>query len=81
MNDISQVFKDPHVQHRGMRMEMDHPTIGKVPLLGNPAKLSVTPPSYRRAPPLLGQHTREVLREFAGADDALLAKLADQEVI
>lgn len=81
VNDISQVFKDPHVRHRGMRMEMDHPTIGKVPLLGNPAKLSVTPPTYRRAPPLLGQHTREVLREFAGADDAMLVQLADKEVI
>lgn len=81
VNDIGQVFKDPHVQHRGMKMHMEHPTIGQVTLLGNPAKLSVTPPKYRRPPPLLGQHTSEVLREFAGADDALLAKLAEKEVI
>ncbi|HSH90886.1 MAG TPA: CoA transferase [Ramlibacter sp.] len=81
VNDVKQVFEDPHVQHRGMKMTMDHPTIGEVTLLGNPAKLSVTPPSYRRPPPLLGQHTSEILREFAGADDALLAKLTAQEVI
>lgn len=81
VNDIGQVFNDPHVQHRGMKMRMEHPTIGQVTLLGNPAKLSVTPPQYRRAPPLLGQHTSEVLREFAGADDAMLAKLAEKEVI
>jgi crotonobetainyl-CoA:carnitine CoA-transferase CaiB-like acyl-CoA transferase len=81
VNDVKQVFEDPHVQHRSMKMQMDHPTIGKVTLLGNPAKLSVTPPQYRRPPPLLGQHTEEILREFAGADDALLAQLAQKEVI
>lgn len=81
VNDVKQVFEDPHVQHRSMKMQMDHPTIGKVTLLGNPAKLSVTPPQYRRPPPLLGQHTEEILREFAGADDALLAQLAEKEVI
>lgn len=81
VNDLKQVFEDPHVQHRSMAMQMDHPTIGKVTLLGNPAKLSVTPPRYRRPPPLLGQHTEEILREFAGADDAMLAQLASKEVI
>ncbi len=81
VNDIKQVFEDRHVQHRGMRMQMDHPTIGKVTLLGNPAKLSATPVQYRRPPPLLGQHTREVLREFAGADDAQLTRLAEKDVI
>ena len=81
VNDVKQVFEDPHVQHRGMKMQMDHPTIGQVTLLGNPAKLSVTPPRYRRPPPLLGQHTEEVLREFAGADDALLVQLLKKEVI
>ena len=81
VNDISQVFKDPQVQHRGMKTEMDHPTVGRLTLLGNPAKLSATPVRYRRPPPLLGQHTQEVLREFAGADDASLAKLAEKAVI
>ena len=81
VNDISQVFKDPQVQHRGMKTEMDHPTVGRLTLLGNPAKLSATPVRYRRPPPLLGQHTQEILREFAGADDDLLAKLAEKSVI
>ena len=81
VNDIKQVFQDPQVQHRGMKMQMTHPTIGQVTLLGNPAKLSVTPPEYRRPPPLLGEHTDEILREFAGVDDAKLAELAGHEVI
>jgi len=62
VNDIAQVFKDPQVQHRGMKTEMNHPTVGRLTLLGNPAKLSGTPVRYRRPPPLLGQHTQEVLR-------------------
>ncbi|MBX3628282.1 MAG: CoA transferase [Rhizobacter sp.] len=81
VNHIGQVFQDPHVQQRGMRKEIDHPTVGRMPLLGNPIKFSVTPVQYRRAPPTLGQHTAEVLREFAGADDAQLQALADKEVI
>ena len=81
VNDIGQLFKDPHVQHRGMKTEIDHPTVGRLTLLGNPAKLSATPVRYRRPPPLLGQHTKEILREFAGADDAQLAALAEKEVI
>jgi crotonobetainyl-CoA:carnitine CoA-transferase CaiB-like acyl-CoA transferase len=81
VNDIGQVFQDPHVQHRGMKTEMDHPTVGRLSLLGNPAKLSGTPVRYRRPPPLLGQHTAEILQEFAGASEELLATLAAKSVI
>ena len=72
VNDIKQVFDDPHIRHRGMRIEMDHPTAGsrKVPLIGSPLKMSRTPPQYRYPPPVLGQHTDEVLAEVLdmGAD-------------
>jgi crotonobetainyl-CoA:carnitine CoA-transferase CaiB-like acyl-CoA transferase len=63
INDIAAVFKDPQVQERGMRIEVQHPLAGPLPLVGNPLQLSDTPVEYNMAPPLLGQHTDLVLRE------------------
>ncbi len=69
VNDIGRVFADPQVRAREMRVDMPHPTAagGTVPLIANPIKMSATPPRYRHAPPLLGQHTDELLRELIGA--------------
>ena len=64
IQDLAQVFADPHTQARRMIEEIDHPTAGRVRTLGFPLKMSDTPPSVRRAPPLLGQHTEEILREL-----------------
>ncbi len=61
---IEEVFQDPQVLHQKMLLEMDHPTVGKIKTLGFPAKLSRTPGQLRLPPPLLGQHTEEVLREL-----------------
>lgn len=61
INDIAQVFADPQVVHRGMRIEMEHATAKVLPLVGSPLRLSAAPVEYRRAPPLLGEHTDEVL--------------------
>jgi crotonobetainyl-CoA:carnitine CoA-transferase CaiB-like acyl-CoA transferase len=82
VNDIGQVFADPQVQARGMRIAMPHPLAGKgtVDLIGNPLKLSATPVAYRRPPPTLGQHTGEVLAEL-GLDEAELATLRAEGVI
>jgi crotonobetainyl-CoA:carnitine CoA-transferase CaiB-like acyl-CoA transferase len=68
VNTIDQVFENPQVQARGMRIELDHPLSGdgKVPLIANPLKMSGTPVTYRHAPPTLGQHTDEVLGEILG---------------
>lgn len=68
VNDIGQVFADPQVIARQMRIAMAHPLAGAggVDLIGNPLKLSVSPVGYRRPPPLLGQHTDEVLEEWLG---------------
>ena len=79
VNNIKQVFEDPHVQHRQMRIEMDHPKAGAgtVPLIGNPLKMSATPPQYRTAPPVLGQHTDEVLAEVLGMEGAEISALKD----
>ena len=82
VNDISQVFADPQVQARGMRIALPHPLAGKgaVDLVGNPIRLSETPVTYRLPPPTLGQHTDDVLREL-GLDEAELASLRAEGAI
>lgn len=80
INDIAQVFDDPQVQHRGMRIELPHPAAGKVPLVASPIKLSRTPVEHRAAPPLLGQHTDEVLAGI-GLDEQAIAALRAQGVV
>ena len=64
-----EVFEDPRVQ-RDLVVEVDHPTSGKFKLITNPIRLSENPPSMRRAPPVLGQHTAEVLAEFGIAQES-----------
>jgi crotonobetainyl-CoA:carnitine CoA-transferase CaiB-like acyl-CoA transferase len=61
INTIDQVFNDPQVLHRGLVEEVEHPTAGRVRLVGVPVKFSDTPGEIRRSPPSLGQHTEEVL--------------------
>ncbi len=63
IHDYAEVFADPHTQAREMEVSMEHPEEGTVRGLGIPVKLSDTPGSIRRAAPLLGEHTEEVLRE------------------
>ena len=64
INTFEQVFSMPQVQEREMLVKMDHPTIGELPLVGSPLKFSDTPVQYRLHPPLMGEHTEEVLREL-----------------
>ena len=80
---IDQVFADPQVEARGMKMEMRHPLAGDkpVPLIASPIRMSATPPSYRRPPPILGQHTDQVLQELLGLDRDRLAALRRADVI
>lgn len=61
INDFEQVYKDPQVLHRKMLVEAEHPVAGRIKMTGIPVKLSGTPGQIRTAPPLLGQHTEEVL--------------------
>ncbi len=83
VNTIDQVFEDPQVQARGMRIEMPHPTAGEgtVPLIANPLKMSATPPQYKNAPPVLGQHTDEVLQDVLGMTGDEISRLSDDGVI
>jgi len=74
INDLGEVFADPQVQAREMAVPVPHPLTDSLRLVASPMKLSVTPVQVRRAPPLLGQHTDEVLLEL-GLDDAERARL------
>lgn len=83
VNTIAEVFEDPQIRHREMRIDMPHPLAedGTVPLLGNPIKMSATPPAYERPPPFLGQHTDEVLEELLALDQAERDRLRAAGVI
>jgi crotonobetainyl-CoA:carnitine CoA-transferase CaiB-like acyl-CoA transferase len=67
INRLDQVFADPQVMARGLKLELAHPALGQVPLVANPIRLSATPVQYLQAPPLLGEHTAEVIRDWLGA--------------
>jgi len=81
INDIAQVFDEPQVKARGVRIELEHPVAGKLPMVASPMRFSSTPLEYRRAPPLLGQHTDEVLRELLGRSETEIAKLRADGVL
>ena len=66
INDLGEVFADPQIQARGMRIAMPHSAGADVALVANPVRLSATPTSYRHAPPLLGADTEAVLTERLG---------------
>ena len=68
INDLSQVFADPQVRHRRMQVSAPHAAAGEVAMVANPIKFSATPIAHDRAPPLLGEHTDEVLRAVLGLD-------------
>jgi formyl-CoA transferase len=78
---IDQVFNAPQVRHREMLMEVDHPTAGTVRMAGIPVKFSATPASVRLPPPLLGQHTEEVLASWLGMGDKEIAELKRKSVV
>jgi crotonobetainyl-CoA:carnitine CoA-transferase CaiB-like acyl-CoA transferase len=76
INDLGEVFADPHLQSRGMTVAMPHPLTDALQLVASPMKLSATPVQYRRPPPLLGEHTDEVLQEL-GIGEAERARLRE----
>ncbi len=81
INDIAAVFKDGQVQYRGMRVEMEHPLAGTLAVTGSPLRLSETPVEYKLPPPLLGQHTDEVLAGLLGMGQSDIEPLRAKGVI
>ncbi|MBX6320111.1 CaiB/BaiF CoA-transferase family protein [Pigmentiphaga sp.] len=76
INTIDQTFNDPQVQARGLRLDLPHPLAGTVPSVASPLRLSETPVRYRNAPPLLGQDTEAVLREYLGMSEEEVRRYA-----
>jgi crotonobetainyl-CoA:carnitine CoA-transferase CaiB-like acyl-CoA transferase len=81
INDYRQALAHPQAAHHGTKIELEHPYGVRVPGVANPMRFSETPVEYRRAPPLLGQHTREVLGELLGLGESELDRLEAEKVI
>jgi len=81
INDLAQVFADPHVQARGLRVDLAHPLAGSVPQVASPIRLSESPVQYRKAPPLLGEHSEQVLQQLLGLSPEQIATLRQTRVI
>ncbi|MCC6868954.1 MAG: CoA transferase [Burkholderiales bacterium] len=81
INRIDEVFADPQVRARGVRIAMEHGTAGSVALVANPIRLSATPVTYRSAPPALGEHTAAVLADWLGMESAAIAALHARGVV
>ena len=80
INDYAQVFADPQVRARGMVVETEHPTLGRIKTLGSPIKMSATPADVARPAPRLGEHSDEILSE-AGYSTTEIAALRTQRVV
>jgi formyl-CoA transferase len=79
INNYEEVFENPQVRHRGLRIETPHPLAGALPGVASPMRFSATPVEYA-APPLLGEHTREVLSRVLGMSEAELDRLAARKI-
>ncbi len=81
INDLAQVFEEPQVKARGVKIELQHAAAGKLPLVASPMRFSGTPLEYRLAPPLLGEHTDQVLKELLKLNENEIAKLRAEGVL
>ena len=81
INTIDEVFANEQIRHRGMQLEMNHPVAEKISIVANPIKFSKTPNKYDRPPPLLGEHTNEILTELLELDKDKIDTLKNAGVI
>jgi len=81
INNLDEVFDNPQVRAREVAIELPHPAAGKVKLVRSPIRMSATPATSAKAPPLLGQHTEEVLREVLGKSGEEIASLRAKGVL
>jgi formyl-CoA transferase len=80
INNYEEVLEDPQVRHRGLKIEMPHPLSGSMAGVASPMRFSKTPVEYAAPPPLLGQHTRDVLSDVLGIGNEELDRLAAQKI-
>ena len=81
INDLEQVFADPQIVARGLKLDLPHELAGLAPSVANPLRLSRTPVDYRTAPPLLGSHTERVLAEMLGIKDDQFESLREAGIV
>ncbi|MFJ4375744.1 CaiB/BaiF CoA transferase family protein [Pseudomonas japonica] len=81
INDLAQMFADPQVKARGLAIDIPHPLAGSVPQVASPIRLSETPVEYRNAPPLLGEHTEQILAGLLGLADGDIQRLREAGVL
>lgn len=81
INNLDEVFNDPQVQARRCVFELPHSTAGNVKLVANPIHMSATPPRYHAAPPLLGQHTDDILQGLLGYSGLQLNQLKNKKIV
>jgi crotonobetainyl-CoA:carnitine CoA-transferase CaiB-like acyl-CoA transferase len=81
INDLEEVFDDPHIQARGMVETWNHPLRSDLKLVASPMKLSLTPIQHHLPPPCLGQHTADVLKDWLGLNEIDLKALQQEEAI
>ncbi|MEQ3621583.1 MAG: CaiB/BaiF CoA-transferase family protein [Marinobacter sp.] len=81
VNTLDQVFEDPQVLARGMKQSVQHPSLGDVPTVGNPIRLKLTPVSYRTAPPLLGEQSKQVLETIVGLSSGEIESLRERGIV
>ena len=81
INDVAQVYAEPQVKARGVRIELEHAAAGALPLVASPMRFSGTPLEYRLAPPVLGEHTHEILSGVLGKEPAEIERLRAAGVI
>ncbi len=81
INDLAQMFADPQVQARGLAIDIPHPLAGTVPQVASPIRLSETPVEYRNAPPLLGEHTEQILAGVLGLEADAIQQLREAGVL
>jgi len=81
INDLRQVFEDPQVRHRGLKLSLPHGTGVQAPGVANPIRYSSTPIVYGQAAPRLGEHTDEVLRSALGLAPEAIEQLRDEGVV